>query len=83
MPYAIMAKGSPWVTSSFLCKNWPEPSAVCLTTSVAQWRYQLKVNCTAHLVLDQNANDNAYSNPLRHEVWNVDRKIIMMGIDLY
>ena len=22
-------------------------------------------------VLDQNANDNAYSTPLRHKVWNV------------
>ena len=33
-----------------------------------------------YLVLDQNANDNAYSSPLRHEVWNVDHKIVMLGI---
>ena len=30
-------KGNPWVTPSLLCKNWPDPSAVFLTTSVAQW----------------------------------------------
>ena len=33
-----------------------------------------------NLVLDQSVSDNAYSNPLRHEVWNVDQKIIMLGI---
>ena len=33
------------------------------------------------LVLDQNAKDNAYSSPLSHEVWNVDQKMIIMGID--
>ena len=35
-----------------------------------------------YLVLDQNENDNTYSTPLRHEVWNVDQKMIIMGIDL-
>ena len=34
------------------------------------------------LVFDKNANDNAYSTPLRHEVWNVDHKMTIMGIDL-
>ena len=45
MPCAIMARGSPWVTPSLLCKKWPDPSPVSLTTSVAQWRYHLNVNC--------------------------------------
>ena len=35
-----------------------------------------------YLVLDQNENDNAYSTPLRHEVCNVDQKMVIMGIDL-
>ena len=34
------------------------------------------------LFLDQKSNDNAYSTPLRHEVWNVDQKTIILGIDL-
>ena len=34
-------------------------------------------------VLDQNANDNACRVPLNHEVWNVDHKRVMLGIDLY
>ena len=38
MPYAIMARESPWVRFSFLCKKWPDPSDVFLTTNVAQWR---------------------------------------------
>ena len=29
-----------------------------------------------------NANDNAYSTSLRHAVWNMDQKMIIMGIDL-
>ena len=39
-PYDICdrGKGSPWVTLSLLCKNWPDPSTVFLTTSVAQWQ---------------------------------------------
>ena len=35
-----------------------------------------------YLVLDQNANDNAYSIPSRHEFWNVDHKRVMLGIYL-
>ena len=35
-----------------------------------------------YLVLDQNASDNAYSNPLLHEVWNVDHKMVMLEIYL-
>ena len=35
-----------------------------------------------YLVLNQNANDKAYSTPLRHEVWNVDNKMLMLVIVL-
>ena len=28
-----------------LCKKWPNLSSVSRTTSVAQWRYQLNLNC--------------------------------------
>ena len=35
MPYVIMAKDSPRVTPSLLCKKWPEPTAVSCTTRVA------------------------------------------------
>ena len=45
MPYAIMARGYPWVALSLLCKKWPDPYLVSRTTSVDQWRYQLSVNC--------------------------------------
>ena len=30
-----------------------------------------------------NANDNACRVPLHHEVWNVDHKRVMLGIDLF
>ena len=43
--YSIMSRGSPWVTPSLLCKKWPEPSPVSCATSVAQWQYQLNLNC--------------------------------------
>ena len=36
MLYAIMDKGSPWVTLSLLCKKWPDLSSVLRTTRVAQ-----------------------------------------------
>ena len=35
-----------------------------------------------YLVLDKNANDNPYSYPLRHEVWNVYHKMVILGIYL-
>ena len=34
-----------------------------------------------YLVLDQKANDNDYSTPLRHEVCNMNHKKVMTGID--
>ena len=35
-----------------------------------------------YLVLDQNENDNSYSTPLRHDFWNKDHRIVMLGIHL-
>ena len=35
------------------------------------------------LVLDQNVNDNAYSNPLIYEDLDVDHKMVMLGIGFY
>ena len=35
-----------------------------------------------YLVLDQNANYNTYSTPWRHEVFNVDPKMLILGISL-
>ena len=40
-----------------------------------------KLHILPYLVLDKNENDNAYSDLLHHEVWNVDHKIIMPVID--
>ena len=36
-----------------------------------------------YIVLDQNVNDNAYSTPLLHKAFNMDHKMVMMGIGLY
>ena len=41
-----------------------------------------KLHIHHYLVLDQNENYDAYSTPLHHEVWNVDHKMVMMGITL-
>ena len=68
-----MARGSPWVTPSLLCNKWPDPSPVSLTTSVAQWRYQLKVNCaplghscrTAHIMAVYFSSLNAFRVSMR------------------
>ena len=35
-----------------------------------------------YLFFDQEASDNAYSAPFHHEVWNMDRKMEILGIDL-
>ena len=40
-----------------------------------------ELHILSYLVLDQKSNDNAYSAPLRHEVWNVYHKRVMLGID--
>ena len=34
-----------------------------------------------YLVLDKNAYDNAYSTPLRHEVWDMDHKKSIQQIE--
>ena len=57
---------------------------VCLALMYMQHTHMVYVEFHIHhyLVLDQKANDNAYSTPLRHEVWNVDQKMIIQGIAL-
>ena len=45
MPYSIVARGSPWVTPSLIFNKWLDASPVSQTTSMAQWRYHLNVNC--------------------------------------
>ena len=59
-------------------------SKVCLALMWIQ--HKLMVHCGLNilpfLLLYQNADDIAYSIPLHHEVWNVDQKMIILGIDL-
>ena len=35
------------------------------------------------LVLDQNLNDNTYSTPVPHEAFDVDHKLLIIGIGYY
>ena len=42
-----------------------------------------KVHICHDRVLDQNANDNAHSTPVRHEDLDTEHKIVMLGISLY
>ena len=42
-----------------------------------------ELHILSYLALDQNANYNSYSAPLRQVVWNVDQKRVILGIDLY
>ena len=57
---------------------------VCLELMYMQHNHMVydKLHILPLLVLDQNENDNAYSTPLHHEVWNVEQKIIIPEIDL-
>ena len=59
-------------------------SKVCLSLMYMQHNHMLYGEFFRHhcQVLDQNANYNAYSNPLRHEVWNLDHNMGIVGIYL-
>ena len=61
-------------------------SKVCLAFMYKQHTHTHMVYGALHILpylfLDQNANNNAYSAPLRHEVWNVDHKRVVLGIYL-
>ena len=59
-------------------------SKVCIAFMYMQNRHRIydKLHIHHELVLDQSASDNAYSSPLRHGVWNVEQKMIMLGIGL-
>ena len=58
-------------------------SKVCLALMYMQHKHMVygKLHIYPYLVLDQNSNDNAYSTPLCHEVYKVDHKMIILGID--
>ena len=60
-------------------------SKVCLALTYMQRKHMVYGEFHTHhcLVLDQKENINAYSTPLRHEVCNVDHKMVMQGIDLF
>ena len=42
-----------------------------------------KLHIRHDLVLDQNANNNAYSTPLSHGALDVEHRMVMLGIGLY
>ena len=56
---------------------------VCISLMYMQHRHMVykKLHIHHYLVLDQNANDNAYTTPLHNEVWNVNHKMVMIRID--
>ena len=57
-------------------------SKVCLALMYMQQGNMLcvKLIIDHFLILDLTENDNAYSTPLRHKVWNVDHKMVILGI---
>ena len=59
-------------------------SKVCIALMYTQHKHTIyrELHIYPYLVLDQTESDNSYSTPLRHEVWNVENKIIILGIDL-
>ena len=59
-------------------------SKVCLSFIYMQHKHMVYAEFNIHhyLALDINENNNAYSAPMRHEVWNVDHTMIMLGIYL-
>ena len=59
-------------------------SKVCLVLMYMQHNNMAygELDIYPYLVLDKNANDNSYPTSLRHKVWNMDQKVIRIGIDL-
>ena len=59
-------------------------SKVCLALIYKKYKHMVygELHILPYLVLDKDANYNAYSNLIRHEVWNVDQRIIILRIDL-
>ena len=59
-------------------------STVCLELMYMQQKHMVygELHIYHYLVLNQNANNNAYLTPLRHEVWNVEHKFIILGVYL-
>ena len=60
-------------------------SKACLSCMYMKHKHRIYAElCINHyLLLDQNESYNAYSYLLRHEVWNVEHKMVMMEIELF
>ena len=82
----ILANKCTWwqVYSAFVYLMVYHISKVCPALMYMQHMHMVygELQIYHYLVLDQNLNDNAYSTPLRHEVWNMDHKKVMLGIYL-
>ena len=59
-------------------------SKVCLALIYMQHKHMVygKLHIYPYLVLDQNANDNAYSTLLHREFWNVYQKNVILVVNL-
>ena len=58
-------------------------SKVCLALMYMQHSHMVYgwLNKHHYLFLDKNSSDNDYPSPLRHEVWNVDHKMVILVMD--
>ena len=56
---------------------------VCLALMYMQHKHMIygEFHIYHYLFLEQNTKDNAFSTPLWYEVWNVEQKIVMLGIN--
>ena len=82
----IMANECNWwqVYSALVYMMVYQISKVCLALIYMQHTHMVNGELHRHhyLVLYQNKNDNDYSTPFHHEVWNMDHKKVMLGIAL-
>ena len=73
-----------WVYSAIVHQMVYQISMFLLELIYMQHKQMVYVKLHRHhyLVLVQNPNCNAYSTPWRHEVWDVEQKMVTLGIDL-
>ena len=84
-PLILANKCTRWqVYSALVCLVVYQISKVCLALMYIQHKHMVcdELHIFPFLDLGQNKNENAYSTPLRHEVWNVEHKMIILRIDL-
>ena len=78
----------PWISGIKLDQqDWYKPVTKFTDWPVLMYKQHMhmvygKLYIYPYQVLDQNANENACPTPLRHVVWNMDHRRVMMGIDL-